>query len=601
MTRAAAAIAWTLACLATAALPACDDGGPVARGFGSRQLLALRDPTFAFEGGRGDLVLYSVGELPSHLSVDIATGAVAEHDADYSDLPFPDYSFPHDPAARFHCSWGGDSMGNVLLTITDGQTGELTTIGGLINTLATCPSESDPTLQLWRRDAAGLLTLWTGRYDDLQMAPIDLAVVDIVQYPRGTDVAVRVLAGYPAQPDALGIFAIDVTTFAVEEVIPPALDSATWAEGATPAGGSSSASVFFSPPGGAAQLHAFAIGNGHFAYWRAMADGSGLTLFIGPFSIGPARELAIFHGDNSVVIDASVLVRIRVGSADDSAPHPPLPVVWQRTGAAANNDLLVWDDGRQRLVTCPWASIGAVAGMASGDRDRLLFSIEPVIDPTHEFSANTGSLLLVDLTRPASDACVPLAASGVSAAGLSPDDSTMFWLTKELYPSEKAELWLASSDGSAPRKIGTDRIETDPPDGPRFVGPSQLELELGDDLVWIDVHDDRAQTHPIAQHVSGIGIDRGRWLITRYDASAQDGTATLGVINRDTGGAPRMISRDVKTFMSPDIYDYLAALVIPSPTRKAGDPLRIVYLVQGRNPSSQDGLWVATINASDIP
>ena len=33
----------------------------------------------------------------------------------------------------------------------------------------------------------------------------------------------------------------------------------------------------------------------------------------------------------------------------------------------------------------------------------------------------------------------------------------------------------------------------------------------------------------------------------------------------------------------------------------ADEPIRIVYQVRGRNPSSQDGLWVATINQSDIP
>jgi hypothetical protein len=138
-----------------------------------------------------------------------------------------------------------------------------------------------------------------------------------------------------------------------------------------------------------------------------------------------------------------------------------------------------------------------------------------------------------------------------------------------------------------------------PPNEPRFVGASQLQLQIGGDLLWLDVHDDPLLTHPIVEHVQGTAIDRGRWLISGYDASDQDGTARLGVVNRDTG-EKRQISPDVTEFMSPDSSSSLGAMVIPGP-RAAGDPLRIVYLVRGRNPSSQDGLWVASITKEDIP
>jgi len=71
----------TLCCLAVcgAALAACDDGAPAARGFGSVQLASLRDPTFAFKGARGDFVLYSIGTDPnvSYWSIDVGTGAGA--------------------------------------------------------------------------------------------------------------------------------------------------------------------------------------------------------------------------------------------------------------------------------------------------------------------------------------------------------------------------------------------------------------------------------------------------------------------------------------------------------------------------------------------
>ena len=96
----------------------------------------------------------------------------------------------------------------------------------------------------------------------------------------------------------------------------------------------------------------------------------------------------------------------------------------------------------------------------------------------------------------------------------------------------------------------------------------------------------------------GPVIDRGRWLILGYAASVQDGTARLGIIDRETGGE-RLISPDVLTFMSPDIAN--GNNNVYPPNRGADEPIRIVYQVRGRNPSSQDGLWVATINQSDIP
>jgi hypothetical protein len=211
-----------------------------------------------------------------------------------------------------------------------------------------------------------------------------------------------------------------------------------------------------------------------------------------------------------------------------------------------------------------------------------------------------GPLVLANLLDAAAGAepCHPLA-TNVSAAGFAPDDSALFWLVDRADEFSNAELWLAGSDGSAPRLVGVDRI-AGPPNAPRFVGASQLELELAGDLVWLDTHDDPVRTHAIAERVSGTAIDRGRWLITGYDTSQQDGTARLGVVNRDTGDK-RLISGDVSAFLSPDVRDPVTGKIAPSPLRMAGDPIRIVYLVRGRNPSPQDGLWVATLDASDIP
>ena len=246
MTRAA-----VLLVAAVAALPACEEVTPVARGFGSRQLTTLRDPTVEFAGARGDLVLYWTGDEPAttrYWSVDVTTGAVREHQPTFPDVPVPQFTIPADPSARFlfvhleRAAAGGapaPALGT-MLRIDDAQTGQQTIIDGVYYGVG-CPSDDDPTMKLWRYDSDSHLTLWTGRYDALQIIPLDLTVVRPIQVFPASDITVNVLAGRPAQPDALGLYAIDLTSFAVTELVSPTLQGGAWADGATPAGSLDSA------------------------------------------------------------------------------------------------------------------------------------------------------------------------------------------------------------------------------------------------------------------------------------------------------------------------------------------------------------------------
>ena len=324
-----------------------------------------------------------------------------------------------------------------------------------------------------------------------------------------------------------------------------------------------------------------------------MSGDGGETMFVGPLASGPARELALFHRDGSN------RAPIFVAPADGKyPPQTPMPPVWQHWEAGNPSEILVWNDGQQRLLTCPTDFVYVATGSLSPDGSKLAMfaSADPYKQPGS--SPNTGPLLLVDLTSPAGNAgsCTVLAAANVSAAAFSPDGSALMWLVQPPYPAD-AELWLAAGDGSAPRLVGVDGI-SGPPGQPRFAAGGQLDLFIDGDLVWLDTHDDAVLTHAIAEQVIGPVIDRGRWLIMGYAASVQDGTARLGIVDREMGGE-RLISPDVLTFMSPDISTGYNNVYTPN--RGADDPIRIVYQVRGRNPSSQDGLWVATINQSDIP
>src|SRR5580698_10168808 len=76
--------ALTAGLLAVAVWAACGGSGPVARGFGSREVMPIRDPSFIFAGltnGAGDLTaVYETQALGatarSYWSVDVATGDV---------------------------------------------------------------------------------------------------------------------------------------------------------------------------------------------------------------------------------------------------------------------------------------------------------------------------------------------------------------------------------------------------------------------------------------------------------------------------------------------------------------------------------------------
>jgi len=139
-------------------------------------------------------------------------------------------------------------------------------------------------------------------------------------------------------------------------------------------------------------------------------------------------------------------------------------------------------------------------------------------------------------------------------------------------------LWVAGLDGSNPRAVGSGYL-----DEPHFLGNTQIEMEMGGDLVWVDTHDDPVQVHYVVEQVYGAIWDSARWVITGWDYTAQDGTGTMGLVARDTG-QKRSISPAVSTFM---LFWTDSALTV-------------AYVVRGRNPSDQDGVWAATISVDDL-
>ena len=547
----------------------------MARGFDSREVLPIRDPTFAFSGWGENVIDYSTEDDGGFTNRTIVFG------------PQPDAGPPAGDAGVvvpnvYSCQPGIDPQGTLSTAIiTDNLTGQQTTVDD-ISAILQCPGATS-TLTILRPDASGVLTLWSGPFDALQQIPLPVTIAQLASdyfYSSAQEV-VLVLASLAAQPGALGLFSIDPTTFAVTMLVPPALGTAAWASGAVPTASPLSSSTLFLPRS-SYQNFVSAVG-AHYTYLRTMGDGTAI-MFAGPFPSGPASELALFG-----VAPSASLNPFQNGWFNTEA--------WEYEDLATQKtSLVVWDDDNQQFVACSLPGSTAEIEVGSNDGTKVLVGASP----PSAFGGSAGSggpLALISLTTAAqggSDTCTLLAPASVVYAGFSPDSRAIFWV---VYPTTgDQQLWTAAADGSGARMIGSAAAITQP----RFAVGTELEFELDGDLMWVDATDPQNHLHYIVEQIFGDAIDlQGSWLVVGYDLSTQDGTGLLGLINRDTG-AKRLIAPEVAQYESAGSTFGIAAGAIPGVDSGGVPYAQIAYLVRGRNPSPQDGVWVATISGSDL-
>jgi hypothetical protein len=277
-----------------------------------------------------------------------------------------------------------------------------------------------------------------------------------------------------------------------------------------------------------------------------------------------------------------------VVGADGGAPtfvQGPLRVAWQEHGGSAGDRVIIWDDDQQRVVSCAIPSSTRLTGITAQGGSQMAF----VADNQGSDMLLRGPLLLVFPERAAqgdgSGACALIASQDVAISHFSADGTAMFWWV--VPDTGDAELWTAASDGGAARRIGAGAIAD-----PQFVTNTEIQLQLGRDLVWVDVRDDPVNVHAIAEGVFAgppVLFPETPWLITGYELSEQDGTGKLALVNWRT---------DEKRLISGAVVWY-ALVTIPAADGGAS-VLGILYFVRGRNPSAQDGLWLATIQYTDL-
>jgi hypothetical protein len=577
------------------AVSACGGGNPPARGFGSHEIEPTRDSTLSFLGDTGPGVLIyetggTVSTTPTYWSLNLATGAVQ----DFGDQ-FPPSSSPSmpEPSSPYTCalSLDGTATNAGTLEILDNSSGTKTDVPNVVS-YALCPG-ADGILFAFVVDAGGNIVLSTGPFADLQPVPLPLVVsqIDWWQYGNVTVTApssVTVQAAAPSVPDEVGLYTIDLASYAITTDVPAVPASAAWATGATPAGSLQSTSV---TGGGLAIL---ALGD-HYLYPRVMSDGA-TTMFAGPFPTGAASELALFQVPPGTTTPAPEGVAGSSSTPGYFQPYAQL-VSWQLGGAAgASSGLVVWDDTNQQVIACPSSPNAFVTGQRSPDGSKVLF-----VTPQQCCSyGGSGPLSLLTLAASQGGvgvgSCTLLVASNVVTAAFSPDGSFMFWLVQP--PAGEMQLWIAASDGSGAHMIGSGLMQN-----VHFIAPggAKLELILDGDLVWFDLHDSTVNLHYVAEQVFEEIYDvGGAWLITGYDYTTQDNTGTLGLVNRDTG-EKRPLSSDVAQFTIRQEKVAADGGVVTDSTDAGVTPvLSVVYLVRGRNPSPQDGIWIATLTAADL-
>ncbi len=537
---------------------ACGDGAPAPRAFGSFQVVQTRDLSFSFFGyGPGRAFYETVASDGSRAQweLNVETGTVQPYEA----------TGPT-PTGRFTCASTLTDTGTTI-TITDTETGVETDIDRVSSYSYDlgCPSDDDLSVTVWRRDDSGHLMLWTGRYDQLQLVPLAL-LVDSVLIPAKT--YNRVTAERPDAPGGIGLYDIDNATYAVTEIVPPTLKAAAWAEGATPVGPlqSSSIEVPANPLQGVQQLGDWIF------YARTMSDG-GTTMFASPVVPSPSGELALFRVEAGAALDA-------VDMLDAVYNVPTLSPAWQYKSASADL-LLLWDAETQRLVSCPGVDLVRPVGYSNHGGRQFIIG---VYTESSSGYVPTGALLLVSPDGDGRDGtCTRLADAGAHDHALS-TDGALAWL---IDGNGESSLWTAAADGTGARVLGRGAIEPSPW-APYFYTGSRLELRLDRDLVWLDVHDDPVKMHYVAEQVFDVPRDFDSQVLTGYELSEQDGTGSLGLVNRDSG-KKRLMSTQVVTYQP----------IAPS---SADGPVReyVVYLVRGRNRSAQDGLWVAAITEDDL-
>lgn len=257
-------------------------------------------------------------------------------------------------------------------------------------------------------------------------------------------------------------------------------------------------------------------------------------------------------------------------------------VVWTAQGSSGNR-LYSWAIGAEHAVGCDVPPGTMRGGRWSLARDQFAVNIGGD-DPN---SAPDALVLGV-----AGGACrvIAPAVHSVTFASFSPDGAVFIW--HELAASGDTVIHLTATDGSGERALtvpGNTYFSKLLPGAQRLlIVRSQSD---GSGLSWIDLAEEPLRDHVLAQRISApswLWIN-DRWLLLGDSFSGQDDTFALRALDVRTGTS-RLVSRTVADFA-------VGWSVRPADATS----LAVAYVVRGRAPSTQDGLWLARLNLDEFP
>jgi hypothetical protein len=256
-------------------------------------------------------------------------------------------------------------------------------------------------------------------------------------------------------------------------------------------------------------------------------------------------------------------------------------LLWTADGPSGNH-LYSWNLGADRVGGCD-VPVGLARGSVwTGAQDR--FAVQ--VYPTDSEGLRLPGVLVLGVPGGTCRVITPEGRYYLFWT-FSPDGTVLDW--HEHLAGGGTAIHLTATDDSGERRIdlpGT--IYTS-----EFYGDQRLLLRRssadGTGLSFIDLAEDPIRDHVVADRLatSWVWID-DHWLLLGDAHSSQDDTFTLRAVNIDTG-ASRLVSTSVVGFATPWTVRPAGATVLP-----------VAYLVRGRAASAQDGIWSARLPLADF-
>jgi hypothetical protein len=591
-----------LFCAAAVIAGACDVGHPPARGFGSRQVLSDRSataphfnddhsklffgrPTPGAPDGSSLIDLSSL-DLASSMETPIATAVSYYFEGlGPTGRPSPLFIYSSDNTP-------GAATGLSTLTILEPDTGERTVIDRLGNSFACCDSTVGPMVMFRDGPPAGAMnagsgvlfgSLWLGPYKQLREAT-GLAVSSYA-YPEDKGLLVvaepsSVFLG----PPAFGVLRVGYDGTVVETVVPASMTKAEPILGqpmpATPLQSSSL------DPGTGIQERCLPVPAGApagtsprcFVTYRREVQGMNTVRFV--HFLDEDRELIVPHSGRSLGSNTFDVL-------GTSLDHEEL-FMWVGLPSVdgGNPSLWTWNVLTGDVSNCllPGDTSGNQIWLPSGGG----FAIPTAQSDVNPFDASRSGQIVV---KTFGDVACTTVSGPLISFDFAPTGSAMITLQRSATETAMNDLAVLDSPGATPRTLAgaTSFWRT------RYLDQSRALLwrfaPEGLGLSWIDPTQAAPVDNPIAEQLmtDPIVVSPGRLLIG-HEFVTQDETGTLSVFDLDAG---------TSTLVSRSVSELAVAYVGNATASTSGDQgpseIPIAYVVKGRNPSGQDGIWVASV------